>query len=223
MLNLQSSLLTVGLAIAFALPLYPAVAQVDDAIQVTNPDELESMGFARDADNVYMDNATSAAVASSAETDAEAAVTPTVGTDYSAISAKEFIGRVDTSGTQWRYSAGATSFELSRVGSEAFADAQFWLPTNATLRVFRFWAFDNNIRDLGFLLFEVCHPPFGAGPSVVRILANIDTIGRPGLTSRGVALNRRVDNRSCVYVARVRFEAPSPSLFVQKVRLQFTR
>lgn len=202
----------------------PASAQVADATQVTDPKVLQSMGFAPDADNVYMDNAVGLAIISDQEDAIIAQATPTTGVDFSAISAKEFIGRIDTTGTQWRYAGGPNCCtDLSRAGTERFADAQFEVPTGATLSFFRFWAFDNNPSNLAFFVFEVCQPQFAGGAPAVTTIASAATSGTPGHTSNVVSLNRPVNNRECTYLARVRFDAASTNLALQKVRLQFTR
>jgi hypothetical protein len=220
--------MVIGVAAGIALTLQPAAAQVADATQVTDPAMLRSMGFAQDADNVYMDSAVGLATLSDEDTSDEdtatTQTTPTTGTDYSPISAKEFIGRIDTTGTQWRYTGGPNCcVDLSRVGTELFADAQFEVPTGATLNFFRFWAFDNSPSNLAFFVFEVCQPGFAAGPPVINTIVNTITSGTPGHTSNVVVLNRRVNNQDCTYLARVRFDAASTNLTLQKVRLQFTR
>jgi hypothetical protein len=159
--SLCRAFMVMGVAAGVALPMQPAAAQVSDAAQVTDPAMLRSMGFARDAENVYMDHAVGLAILSdrdiSDEDTVTAQATPTTGTDYSALSAKAFIGRLDTTGTQWRYNGGPNCcVDLSRAGTEQFADAQFQVPTGATLNFFRYWAYDNNPSDLAFFVFEVC-------------------------------------------------------------------
>jgi hypothetical protein len=218
--------MVIGVAVGIALPLQPAAAQVAGATQVTDPAMLESMGFARNANNVYMAPAVglAAQAAVSDEGIATPQTTPTTGTDFSALSAKEFIGRIDTTGTEWRYTGGSNSFELTRVGTEMFADAQFSVPTGATLTFFRFWAFDNNpAANLAFFVFEVCQPGFSGGAPVFTTIVSTQTNGTPGHTSDVVTLNQLVNNQDCTYVARVRFDAADPSLALQKVRLQFDR
>jgi hypothetical protein len=214
----------IGVAAWMALSAGPAMAQAADATQVTDPAALKAMGFSPSARNVYVSNALLQAQQSQeARTDELVPqLTPTTGIDYSAISAKEFSGRVDTTGTQWAYSTG-TSFDLSRVGTELFADGQFLVPTGATLDFFRYWAFDNNAADLAFFVFRVCQPAFGGGAQTFTTIVSTATSGTPGHTSGLVALNELVDNQACVYVARVRFDAASTSLALEKVRLQFTR
>jgi hypothetical protein len=215
---------------ASQLPLQLAAAQAPEPTRVTDPDALRSMGFAPDADNVYMGNWVGRVTAPSADAVAAPQApalhqsTPTTGVDFSAISAKEFIGRIDTTGTQWTYDGGPNCcVDLSRVGSELFADAQFEVPTGATLNFFRFWAFDNSPSDLAFFVFSVCQPAFSAGPPVITTIVSTATSGTPGHTSDLAFLNQAVDNQSCTYLARVRFDAASRDLALQKVRLQFTR
>jgi hypothetical protein len=58
---------------------------------------------------------------------------------------------------------------------------------------------------------------------VITTIVNTATSGTPGHTSGLVSLNRPVNNQDCTYLARVRFDAASTNLALQKVRLQFTR
>jgi hypothetical protein len=217
-------LMVLGVVAGIALPLQPAAAQGTNAFQVTDPAMLKSMGFPPYADNVYMDNLVGKKVVFDEQDTFLPLTTPTTGTDHSAISAKEFIGRIDTTGTQWRYAGGPNCcVDLSRVGTELFADAQFEVPTGATLTFFRSWAFDNSPSDLAFFVFEVCQPGFAGGAPVFTTLVSTATSGTPGHTSNLVGLNRRVNNQDCTYLARVRFDAASTNLALQKVRLQFNR
>ena len=91
------------------------------------------------------------------------------------------------------------------------------------MNFFRYWAFDNNAANLAFFVFEVCQPGFAAGPPTINTIVNTATSGAPGNTTGLVSLNRPVNNQDCTYLARVRFDAASTSLALQKVRLQFTR
>lgn len=225
MLSLYRALMVISVAAGIAWPLQPAVAQVAGATPVTDPATLEAMGFDRDAKNIHIDNTVSqATLASISDEGTATALTLTSGTDYSAISAKEFIGRIDTTGTQWRYDGGPNCcVDLSRVGTEQFADAQFSVPTGATLTFFRYWAYDNSPSNLAFFVFEVCQPGFAAGAPVINTIVNTATSGTPGHTSNVVFLNRKVNNQDCTYLARVRFDAADRNLVLQKVRLQFNR
>jgi hypothetical protein len=203
----------------------PAMAQVADATRVTDPAELLAMGFSPSARNVYISNELGQVLEGSTEDESfQIEITPTTGTDFSGISAKQFFGRIDTTGTQWRYTGGPNCcVDLSRVGTETFADAQFQIPTGATLNFFRFWAFDRNAANLAFFVFRVCQPSFAAGAPTITTIVSTATSGVPGNTTGLVFLNQLVNNQSCVYLARVRFDAASTTLALQKVRLQFTR
>lgn len=224
MMNDKLKLTVVAMTLACLNAAMPAKAQVRGETRITDPDVLLSMGFAKNADNVYVDDAVIQARSSGVGDEAIAQVTPTTGTDYSPILAKEFTGRIDRTGTQWRYDGGPNCCtDLSRVGTEQFAEAQFEVPSGATLNFFRFWAFDNNAADLGFFVFEVCQPAFAGGAPTATLIASSATSGTPGHTTGLVSLNRPVNNQSCTYLARVRFDAASTSLALQKVRLQFTR
>ena len=216
----------IGAAAWIALSPGPAMAQVADATQVTDPAVLRAMGFSRFAQNVYISNDLAQGQEGSTEDEStfQIETTPTTGTDYSGISAKQFFGRIDTTGTQWRYTGGPNCcVDLSRVGTEMFADAQFQVPTGATLNFFRFWAFDANVANLALFVFRVCQPGFAAGAPTITTIVSTATSGTPGHTTGLVALNQLVNNQSCVYLARVRFDAASTTLALQKVRLQFTR
>ena len=72
-------------------------------------------------------------------------------------------------------------------------------------------------------MFEVCQPGFAAGAPVINTIVSTSTSGAPGNTTGLVTLNRPVNNQDCTYLARVRFDAASTNLALQKVRLQFTR
>jgi hypothetical protein len=218
----------IGAAAWIALSPGPAMAQVADATQVTDPAALRAMGFSPFARNVYISNALGEGQEGSTEDESTFfqidEATPTTGTDFSGISAKQFFGRIDTTGTQWAYRGGPNCCtDLSRVGSETFADAQFQVPTGATLNFFRYWAYDNNAANLALFVFRVCHPAFAAGAPTVTTIVSTATSGTPGYTTGLVSLNQLVDNQACVYLARVRFDAASTTLALQKVRLQFTR
>jgi len=97
------------------------------------------------------------------------------------------------------------------------------VPTGARLDFFRYWAFDQNSANLAFFVFEVCQPGFAAGAPVINTIVSTSTSGAPGNTTGLVTLNRPVNNQDCTYLARVRFDAASTNLALQKVRLQFTR
>jgi hypothetical protein len=116
--------------------------------------------------------------------------------------------------------------DLRRVGAERFADAQFILP-EGRISFFRWWAFDDIAANVAFFVFQNCQPAFAGGPIVINTIVSTTTgtVGAAGHKSNQVAIPaafRTINNRDCTYLARVRFDAASRSLVVQKVRLQGT-
>jgi hypothetical protein len=202
-----------------------AWAEVPDAEQtlITDPDVLESMGFPRDAQNVYMLNRAWKATAAEP-------VEFGFGTDnhFTPVDPKSFIGRQDTAAGPWEYNGGFEGCceNLSRLGVEMFADAQIHLPTGVNINAFRWWANDTNATsDIAIFIFRACHPGFGPGPTVTTIIAQASpaTTGATGNQSSLLSGPQvTVDNQSCRYKARVRFDATT-GLTLQKVRLQWQR
>lgn len=229
----QSKFAFIGYALllGLGLALLPQASfAADDDILVTDPDTLEAMGFDRDAENVYMapDVELQGALGdrlSAVDLQAQTKLFASGSTDYSPVSAKEFIGRIDTTGTQWRYRGGPNCcLDLSRVGTERFADAQVTdLPNGGTLTFLRWWIHDAVAQDAAVFLFEACQPGFAAGPITFTTLVSTTTSGAGGNQSQAVSTaSRPINTRDCTYVVRVRFDAASTSLALQKVRLQFT-
>jgi hypothetical protein len=201
-----------------------ALADTAAKTLVTDAQTLRAMGFPAQAQNVYISNEVlNQANNTYFSTDFETLDTPTTGIDYNGISAKEFIGRSNSTGTSWTYTTSGS--DLSRNGVENFADAQFDIPTGATLRYFRWWASDASVNNgIAFFLFEQCQPSFGAGSITSTTLVSTTTSGSGGNQSQSVFLNDLlVNNRDCVYLARVRFDETGSALRLQKVRMEFFR
>ncbi|WP_444890299.1 hypothetical protein [Microbulbifer sp. DLAB2-AA] len=195
---------------------------------ITNPAALEAMGFDRAASNVYVaegldpESPFDFSLYASGNPDSQEGLFPTGSTDYSPIMPKSFIGRQDTTGSEWLYSVGGGT-ELSRLGTERFADAQFWdLPNGGTLEFFRWWWSDNDPNSsMAAMLFEVCQPAFGAGAITFTLVVNsTSTDAANGSTAINIP-SRPINTQSCYYLARVRFDAATNLLRLQKVRLQF--
>lgn len=233
MLNLsKSSAVSCALVLGFSLFAASNVSLgASQDLLVSDPDTLEAMGFERDAKNVYMAPGVDLEGAftdrfSAADLEAQASgAALQVGVGFSPVSAKEFIGRLDTTGTQWRYAGGPNCcVDLSRVGTESFADAQVTdLPNGGTLDFIRAWWFDNVAQDITVFLFENCQPGFAAGPITITTIATLTAAGTPGnVTQLGILNNRPINIQDCHYLARVRFDGASTNLALQKVRLQFT-
>ena len=222
-----------GCALVLGLGLF-MVPQVSSAgsqdYLVTDPDTLEAMGFERDAENVYMapgvdlEGAFGDLLSSAGDLEAQTNLFASGSTDYSPVSAKEFIGRRDTNATDWLYTTSGNSFDLSRLGSERFADAQVTdLPNGGTLQFLRWWWSDNDpASGMGIFVFEVCQPAFAGGAITHTTIAtdvSFDILNG----SRAIVIPARtIDTQACTYIVRVRFDAVTTALLFQKARLQFT-
>ena len=199
-----------------------AAGAFHDRTLITDPDVLESMGFARDAQNVYMLNDALRPAASEPQDFGFGS-----GFHFTPIAPKTFIGRQSTAGS-WQYDGGVEGCcnNLSRLGTELFADAPVVLPTGANIAAVRWWANDTNAAaDIAGFLFETCHPAFGAGPTVITTIASASpmTSGATGNQSGVLAGSAvTVRNDACHYMARVRFDATT-ALTLQKIRVQWNR
>jgi S-layer homology domain len=201
-----------------------ALAQTPESERtlITDPDLLESMGFPGDATNVYR----------AKSMDLPVVEEPTdfgLGFHFTALAPKAFAGRESTAAAPWQYNGGVEGCcqNLSRTGAEEFADAQVNLPTGANVAAVRWWANDTNAgADMAVFLFEVCHPGFSAGPTVItaRGSASPATAGSGGNQSSvvGGSGGYTVNNQDCRYIARVRFDAVT-GLTLQKIRYQWNR
>ena len=217
----------IGAAAWIALSPGPAMAQVADATQVTDPDELRAMGFSPFARNVYISNALGQGQEGSTQDEStfQIEATPTTGTDYSGISAKEFFGRIDTTGTQWAYRGGPNCcIDLSRVGSETVRRCSIPGSNGRHAKLLQVPGHTTTMLPISHCSYFECasqrSPP---GLQLITTIVSTATSGTPGHTTGLTSLNQLVNNQSCVYLARVRFDAASTTLALQKVRLQFTR
>lgn len=216
-------LLTICLGVLLGLLAMPVFAEVpaNERVLITDPALLGSMGFPFDAQDVYM--RTAAAGASEESRDFGTALS-----HFTPVSPKAFSGRQDTAAVPWQYNGGAVDccLNLSRLGTEDFADAQIGMPTGVQLTGIRWWANDiNAASNLSIFVFEQCLPSFAAGFETTTILASADpaTTGSGGYQSAFVSIPAHlVDNLNCVYVVRVRFDATT-GLTLQKVRAQWNR
>jgi hypothetical protein len=218
-------LLTICLGVLLGLLAVPVFAEVpeNERVLITNPAQLEAMGFRPDAQNVYM--GTAAARAASEES-------RDFGINlahYTGVSPKAFSGMTDTAGGPWQYSGGdgcSSNLCLSSKGTEDFAEAQINLPTGVDFTLLRYWARDTNAAaNLAVYVFEQCLPTFTAGGETVTVIGSADpaTTGSGGFQSNAISIAATtVDNRGCVYVVRVRFDATT-GLTLQKVRVQWHR
>lgn len=209
-------LLTGGVTTARAADAY------QDRTQITDPAVLESLGFDRDAQNVYMLNDALKPVASEPENFGFGS-----GAHFTPIAPKTFIGRTSVAGN-WQYDGGAEGCcnNLSRLGTEAFADAPVVLPSGANIAAIRWWANDTNATsNMAAFFFETCHPAFAAGATVITIIANADPMTTAATGNQSGVLagsGITVKNETCHYMARVRFDATT-GLTLQKIRVQWNR
>jgi hypothetical protein len=202
-----------------------ALAQTPESERtlVTDPDVLASMGFSRDATNVYMAKNMTKPVEPQAPSDWG------LGFHFTPVSPKSFIGRQNTPGAEWFYDLGPipdTNLALSRSGPEDFADSPIQLPTGVIIAANRWWANDTNAaEDIAIFVFEQCHPGFAPGAETVTTIASSSpaTTGSGGYQSGVLAgSGTTVNNQDCNYVARVRFDATTGLTF-QKLRVQWNR
>ena len=198
----------------------------NDRVLISDPNTLASMGFPPTATDVYqLANTTNT---NRAVSDADAAADFGPATSFTGIAAKSFIGRQNTAATPWQYDGGEVGCctNLSRTGSEAFADAPLNLPNGVGLQFIRFWANDTNAAsDLDFFVLEACYPTFGAGAtSTTSILQTLGTTGATGNQSNaaGPVAAVTINNRDCVYTVRANFQATT-GLTLQKLRAQWVR
>ncbi len=215
----------VCLVLAIGVFSFEALGQVpaSERTLVTDPNLLEKMGFPRDATNVYIANMTAAAKAT---TDVPAS--PDfygLYTSYTNLGPKTFGGREDLAGS-WQFDGGAEGccVNLSRKGTEVFADATLEIPEGVDLQFVRYWAYDTNASfDMDFYLFESCWPSYGAGPTTITNLVSVSTSGSSGAQSNfGSLTNYTVNNRDCNLTQRVAFRATT-GLTLQKFRYQWQR
>ena len=200
-----------------------AAAQVpaDRRVLVTDPARLQKMGFSPDAKNVYE------LVRQEERSDVGGAQHDFGVSDphFVAISAKSFTGRTDPTGTDWAYDGGIVCcVDLNRLGNEVFADAQFILPDGALFDGLRWWAYDADAaNDMNFFFFEVCQPDFSAGASTITSLTSDNTTGSTGYQSSFDSVGITVNNKGCIYLARVSFGGTGNTNSLQKIRIQWFR
>ena len=220
------SIALVCLALAIGVLSFQALGQVpaSERTLVTDPNVLEKMGFPRDATNVYIANMTAAAKATT-----DVPVNPDfygLYTSYTNLGPKAFVGRENTAAGPWQYSGGdeGCCTNLSRKGTEQFADAAVNVPEGVNLQFVRFWAYDTNAAsDMSFILFESCYPTYGAGSTTTTTLATVSTSGSGGAQTDYASLtNYTVNNRDCKLTQRVAFNSTT-GLTLQKVRYQWER
>jgi S-layer homology domain len=115
---------------------------------------------------------------------------------------------------QPRISTGAynTSFgqgDMTFVSGDTFFDYRIDLPTGAILKEVDWWGNDADAtNDLGLIILSSCNNPSSSGTPVATVIANVPTATSAGNFYQAVSANNTViDNHTCAYFARVRFDA----------------
>jgi hypothetical protein len=235
MKNIRQILAIVSVALLLGAAAAYAEIPENEKILVTDPDLLEQMGF-DPGDTVYMWTggsfhgefadfmASEGVELPSASGDEENPNFTTFGpaSAYWPVSGRQFEGRNFDFNKRSRIGHD----DIYRSGPEQFADAQLYLPSGADLQFIRTWGFDSNGADnIVFFLFQICLPDFGAAASNLTQVLSFATGGAPGnfsiFTSVPGILN--IDNQSCTYQLRARFDATGTSLNLNKARAQYVR
>ena len=198
----------------------PAIAEVPLSARtlVTDPAVLESMGFPRDAQNVYIANGVGR----------NDIVPEDFGSrdTYTAVPAKAFMARESPTGST-AYNGGTEGCcgNLTRLASsDTFWDAPLDFPSGALLKEFRLYAVDTDATlDVPMFVFERCQPEAGGVTSSTTIATATTTGSAGGQAPIGVvAPNVTVNNRTCSYMVRVNLLGTSTHT-LQKIRARWSR
>ena len=215
----RSTAAAIAVLLLIALPA-AADAPAGEPALVTDGETLASMGFPRDATNVYMAKSVPA-------------LTPEdfgSGDNFSSVAAKAFIPRQDTTGSEATYNGGTegccTNLSRTGAGPEQFWDAPLDLPSGALIRGFTLFAFDTNATvgaELDFFTFQTCNAVAG-GTSTTTTMTSGGTTGSGG--GQAITVNLvtplTVNNTNCHYTVRVAFRA-NTLLTLQSVRVRWAR
>mgnify|MGYP000297699026 CR=1 FL=1 len=139
-------------------------------------------------------------------------------TNYKGYAGVEARGRFST----FAYSSSGNG-NIWRTGGDSFADIMLSMPNGNEFDFVRVWGSDTNVaEDLHFFTFERCLPAFGGGPIVQTILDDVESTGSGGDFSllMTIPTDTFVDNQTCTYSTRVRFDTSDSSMRVFKVRAQ---
>ena len=218
----------------FALPQAAAAASED--IPVTDPDTLETLGFERDATNVYV--APGVDLYGTSGDDLMPASEFQAGvTGYATVWALDFKGNFDGTGQGWRYAV-LDGFDLIWRGNggsgQAFRmDAQITgLPHNGKLDWFRgWWQVDQELAaGITSFLYEFCQPSVSRDRPRRTLLAVLSSTeeNTPAPSNEGSDVaslgGRNISAVSCSYIVRVRFSGIPVVQRVErlhKLRVQF--
>jgi hypothetical protein len=110
-------------------------------------------------------------------------------------------------------------------GTDAFTDILLQLDNASDFNFVRIWGYDSNLlEDMTFFLFRMCLPTFSGGAVISTQLGTVDSSTSAGNFS--VLINIAADaitvnNATCTYTLRTRFDALNSTLRLYKVRAEF--
>lgn len=140
-------------------------------------------------------------------------------TSYQSYMGVEARGREST----FTYDSASGMGDIYRTGGDLFADILLELPNNNEFDFVRIWGYDSNAaEDMSFFLFERCLPAFAAGSIDTTTLGSVvsNTSGGDFSALINVPDGTFVDNESCTYTLRTRFDTSDNTLRLYKVRAQ---
>lgn len=221
----QPTCKTVLRALVMVLFSLPALAEVYDGakngVHVTDPELLESMGYAPDASHVYAtpeayammrmtpeDRAATSALESESEIGREPALKSAFGSaeGVTSIQASGFAPTAVNSSTD--YQVGLNGTELwCNAGNTTFMGVFRGVPHGARATVRRIWYYDDHdVQNITVWLERTCMPFFSEGQPTTTILRMNTSTGTPGYGRFGVGtfLEEDIDAKSCSYSLRAR-------------------
>jgi hypothetical protein len=229
---MRARLLSVLSVLLFPLALVAQVPE-NEKIPISDPDVLASLGFPRDATNVFVWSKASFLTGRPRQSTVEAGleVSPDVfGTSadgYTAVQGYELEGDAEF---QKENSSHGTYCGASSTSNLAWVHIP--VPHGVQLEFLRWWAYDNDADDdLRFNIYETCQPKFGAGSPSSTFLDQVETSGSPGNVSSSTLFSPSptTDTVSCAYEIEVQYIAGTigscvgSNLAVQKLRFQWKR
>jgi hypothetical protein len=122
------------------------------------------------------------------------------------------------------YDSATGAGDITYLSGDTFWDAQLDLPNGVLWESASVWGNDANAaQDTAFFLFRSCLPAAGPGAIVYTLLGQGSTTGAPGAYKVDVPLDTatQIDNTSCTYWVRARFDAVGLGLY--KTRVQWRR
>ncbi len=222
-------------ATGFILLFTASLVAAAEATPVTDPALLEAMGIEGGTTGVYASTEVLRAMeqAGRPEPEVEASRADrespfgTVAKGYSSAIPADFQG---TNPEFAGWISGDFTFSCHGTGFP-FADAPLDLPHGASLKWLDVWGYDASAENLTFWLYSVCLPDFSAANSTRTILVSGTSSGSGGFFFRQTQFGAgvTVDNQSCHYKVRVRFDDGSSTcsegfnLAIQKMRVEWAR